>query len=277
MVPPLSSGGPAATPPGALVFKLRGCYIILWNDRLVRVTSQGSWQPMSRLSLAILVMILLLGVAAPTAQSFVNTAQRMYTGALLDEADRLDDFSDQPPEKGMGWQIYRQTDNVPLYSAEMIRDEHLWEVEAFGRNTTTVLPLLSAQMYLLYSRVLHRHLQQAEAEPEEQSRIYHQLPGPGIPLMLKLLFPNYVEQESAVGLLQGRGFRAPSGRAAGIMGWLFEDEGVFSGEKWDWDNFLPRILSVTALVVVGLLFIEFLRFLVLLGVRSIGRVDRNRP
>lgn len=230
---------------------------------------------MSRLSLATLVMVLLLGVAAPTAQSFVNTAQRMYTNALQDEANRLDDFSDPPPEKGMGWEIYRQTDNVPLYSAEMIRDEHLWEVEAFGRNTTTVLPLLSAQMYLLYSRVLHRHLQQAESE--EKSRIYRQLPGPGIPLMLKLLFPNYVEQESAVGLLQGQGFRSPSGRGAGIMGWLFEDEGVFSGEKWDWDNFLPRILSVTALVVVGLLFIEFLRFLVLLGIRSISNADRKQP
>lgn len=228
----------------------------------------------SRLGLAILVMVLVLGAAAPPAQSFVDTAQRIYTAHLLGEAIRLDDFSDHPPERGMGWRIYRQTDMVPLLTDEMIRDEHLVEVEAFGRTTTTVLPLLSAQMFLLYSRALHRHLQAAEAE--QKSRIYRNLPGPGIPLMLKLLFPGYVEQESAVGLLQGQGFRTPSGRATGVLGWLFEDEGVFSGNEWNWDNFLPRILSVTALIVVGLLFIEFLRFLVLLGIRSISEADRKQ-
>gem|GEM_PF-1714889 len=228
----------------------------------------------SRLGLAILSMVLVLGATASPAQAFVDTAQRLYTAHLRSEATRLDDFSDHPPERGMGWRIYRQTDMVPLLTDEMIRDEHLVEVEAFGHTTTTVLPLLSAQMYLLYSRALHRHLQAAEAE--QKSRVYHQLPGPGIPLMLKLLFPGYVEQEGAVGLLQGQGFRTPSGRAAGILGWLFEDEGVFSGNEWNWENFLPRILSVTALIVVGLLFIEFLRFLVLLGIRSIGNADRKQ-
>ena len=184
-------------------------------------------------------------------------------------------FSDPPPEKGMGWELYRDLDDLSLFSAEIIRDEHMLEMVAFERNTTTILPLLSAQMYVLYSRVLNRHLQQAEAE--QMSRIYRQLPAPGIPLMLKLLFPGYVDQETSVGLLQGGRQRVPSGRASGILGWLFEDEGVFSGYEWSWDNFLPRILSVTALVVVGLLFIEFLRFLVILGVRSIGNVDRKRP
>ncbi|MCB2190238.1 MAG: hypothetical protein KQI62_01650 [Deltaproteobacteria bacterium] len=228
----------------------------------------------SRLGLAILVVVVVLGAAAPTAHSFVYSAQHLYNDDLKDVATRLNDFSDHPPEKGMGWRIYRQTEIIPYLTDEMIRDEHLVEVEAFGHNTTTVLPLLSAQMYLLYSRALHRHLQVAEAE--EKSRIYRQLPGPGIPLMLKLLFPGYVREQSAVGLLKGPGARSPSGGASGILGWLFEDEGVFSGHEWSWDNFLPRILSVTALIVVGLLFIEFLRFLVLMGIRSIGNVDRRR-
>ena len=229
----------------------------------------------SRLSLAIAVMVLVLGVAAPPVQSFVHTAQRLHIEVLQGESTRLDDFSDSPPERGMGWRIYRQTDIFPLLTDEIIRDEHLVEVEAFGRTTTTVLPLLSAQMFLLYSRAMHRHLQSSEAE--QKSRIYRNLPGPGIPLMLKLLFPGYVEQKGAVGLLQSEGIRAPKGHAAGILGWLFEDEGVFSGNEWDWENFLPRILSVTALIVVGLLFIEFLRFMVLLGIRSIGNVDRKHP
>lgn len=229
---------------------------------------------MSRLSSAVLAVALLLAVAAPPAPAFVHTAQRLYADNIQEEAVRLDDFSDPPPEKGMGWELYRQTDDIPLFSDEMIRDEHLMELVAFERDTTTILPILSAQMYLLYSRVLHRHLQEAEAA--RKTRIYKRLPDPGIPLMLKLLFPDRVEQDTSVGLLKGRGQRTPSGRAVGILGWLFEEEGVFSGNEWNWENFLPRILSVTALVVVGLLFIEFLRFLVLLGIRSLSQAERKR-
>lgn len=228
-----------------------------------------------RLGLAVLVVFAVLGATVQPAQPFFHTAQRLYSEDLYSEAIRVDDFSDHPPQRGMGWLIYRQTAILPVLTDEMIRDEHLVVVEAFGHNTTTVLPFLSAQMYLLYSRTLHSQLQMAE--PEQKTRIYRKIPEPGIPVMLKLLFPGYVNQTQSVGLLQGQGARQPSGSASGILGWLFEDEGVFSGRDWSWDNFLPRILSVTALVVVGLLFIEFLRFLVLLAVRSIGNADRKQP
>lgn len=228
---------------------------------------------MYRLSSAVLVVIFLLAVAALPAHSFVYTAQELYAQDLNEEMARLDDFSDPPVEKGMGWELYRRTAYLPMFTAELIRDEHWLKVVAFERDTSTILPILSAQMYMLYSSAMHRYLQQPEAS--EMSRIYQQLPGPGIPLMLKLLFPGYIEQDSIPGLLPGKTFGPPPGRAIGILGWLFEEEGVFSGNEWDWNNFLPRILSVTALVVVGLLFIEFLRFLVLLGIRSISQADRR--
>ncbi|MBU1274673.1 MAG: hypothetical protein KJ720_04795 [Proteobacteria bacterium] len=229
---------------------------------------------MSRLSSAVLAVALLLAVAAPPAPAFVHTAQRLYTENIHEEAVRLDDFSDPPPEKGIGWELYRQTDDIPLFTDEMIRDEHLMVLVAFERDTSTILPILSARMYLLYNRVLHRHMREAEAS--QKTRVYGKFPDPGIPLMLKLLFPSHVEQESAVGLLRRGDQRNPSGRSVGLLGWLFEEEGVFSGNEWNWENFLPRILSVTALVVVGLLFIEFLRFLVLLGIRSLSQADRKR-
>lgn len=257
----------------SLVFNFGKCYIKFWNNRVVRVVSQGSRQSMSRMSLALLVMVFLLGAAAPPAHSYVLSAQRLFMDNLRETATRLDDFSDSPPEAGMGWQIYRQTDRVPFLTAEMIRDEHLVKVAAFERSTTTVLPLLSAQMYLTYSRAMLRYM--AKSEGEELTRVYRQLPEPGIPLMLKLLFPGYVSKETSLGILRTSGPRTSPGGSSGILGWLFEDQGVFSGQKWSLENFLPRVLSVTALVVVGLLFIEFLRFLVLLGLRSLGQMDRK--
>jgi hypothetical protein len=149
------------------------------------------------------------------------------------------------------------------------------EVIKFERDTSTILPLLSAQLYIQYRNVAHRRVQRIVGV-EERGRITTsgKLPDPGIPVLLRLLFPTSVRGET-IGLLERDVRKRVPRRSYGLLSWLFEERGVFSGEAWDWENFLPRLLSVVALVVVGLLLIEFLRFLVTLGVRAIGSADRR--
>ncbi len=48
---------------------------------------------------------------------------------------------------------------------------------------------------------------------------------------------------------------------------LFEEEGIFSGRPWDWENFLPRLLTIGGIVVGALLFTEFMRLIFGLGRR----------
>jgi hypothetical protein len=50
-----------------------------------------------------------------------------------------------------------------------------------------------------------------------------------------------------------------------------EEDGLFSGRPWNWDNFLPRILTVAGLLVLGLLLTEAMRYITGLGRRMLGR------
>lgn len=52
------------------------------------------------------------------------------------------------------------------------------------------------------------------------------------------------------------------------FGWLLEDEGIFSGEEWSWDNFLPRVAQIAGLLIVGLLITEILRYFMVLGLKG---------
>ncbi len=53
-----------------------------------------------------------------------------------------------------------------------------------------------------------------------------------------------------------------------LSSFLFEEEGIFSGRPWDWDNFLPRLLTIGGIVVGALLFTEFMRLVFGLGRRK---------
>ncbi|MCF8032802.1 MAG: hypothetical protein K9K66_18915 [Desulfarculaceae bacterium] len=190
---------------------------------------------------------------------------------------RIDDFSDPPPQRGMGWDVYLDVDELPLLSAELIRDEHWLELVNFERDPLTVLPVLSAQLYMVYGDLSHSRVRRTRT-PTERSRISQatRLPEPGIPVLMRLLFPGQVKGE-AVGLLERENRRPRTRGGYSLLNWLFEEEGVFSGTQWDWENFLPRLLSVVALVVAGLFVIEFLRLLVMLGVKAVGSVDKRQP
>ena len=57
--------------------------------------------------------------------------------------------------------------------------------------------------------------------------------------------------------------------------WLIQEEGLFSGRPWDWENFLPRLLTIGGLVVLGLLVTEGLHALFGLGAKVMGLRNRQ--
>ncbi len=63
----------------------------------------------------------------------------------------------------------------------------------------------------------------------------------------------------------------PADQTFAVLEMLFEGDGPLSGRPWTWENFLPRLLTITVYVVGGLLLIEFAHLVVLLGLRGLGR------
>ena len=50
-----------------------------------------------------------------------------------------------------------------------------------------------------------------------------------------------------------------------FMEWLTEDEGLFSGSEWTWNNAMQRLLTVAGFILVALLGTEAVRYLLGLG------------
>lgn len=61
-----------------------------------------------------------------------------------------------------------------------------------------------------------------------------------------------------------------------VLDFLFTEDGVFSGRAWDWNNFLPRILTLAGLVISLLLLVEFLRIVVQVGMRTLSLRSKGR-
>jgi hypothetical protein len=69
----------------------------------------------------------------------------------------------------------------------------------------------------------------------------------------------------------GGGYYEPKNPWYDPATWFMEEDGLFSGRPWNWDNFLPRILTVAGLLVLGLLLTEAMRYITGLGRRMLGR------
>lgn len=225
---------------------------------------------MTRHIALVLLMGLSVALSPLPASGFVLTADNLISESTKGNAWQTRNFTDPAPELGMGWVIYKYVDLLPLLEAEMIRDEAWLDLIAYERDPQAVLPLLSAAMFM---SSLARSTRIDRASQDTRTRVYAGGGGPGIPVVLRLLYPGLTGQKP-IGFLSEEE-RVRKSPYMGILGFLFEQEGIFSGEEWNWENFLPRVLSVTVLVVVGLLFIEFLRFIVVAGMRAIGRQDRR--
>ncbi|RJX34581.1 MAG: hypothetical protein C4525_06845 [Desulfarculus sp.] len=210
-------------------------------------------------------MLLLLCLGASPASASVYSAQYLLEPLFTFQVEQATDHLRMPPDPGMGWLVYKYQDIVPIITDELITEESLFDINEFERGPTTIIPVVPVALYLRHATtdLLERHA--------EGSRIFRG--PPPVPIFLRLLFPKVVAPHK-LGLLQEQGRRVPPA-GWGVLEFLFLEEGLFSGEEWSWENFMPRLLSVAALVVTGLLFIEFLRVVVMLGLRVFRGSDRR--
>ena len=147
---------------------------------------------------------------------------------------------------------------------ELIADEN-WEAwQTFQSTTATVIPVASAQLYIIYSAELSR-----TKRPKVQVSS-HMAKEPKVVRTFRL-----AEIQTMLGQLQKE-----YGKRGNVtwkpLSWLFDEEGVFSGREWTLDNFMPRLLTIAGVVVGLLVFVEFLHLLAALGMRTLrGRGNRQ--
>jgi len=141
--------------------------------------------------------------------------------------------------------------------------EESWEDWlAFQRTPYRVIPLEALKRILLVDYV-HTKLGQISASE----------PGEVLEAARNLLLPGEAAWiPSKEGLVSHRG---DGTKRFSPFEWLTQEEGLFSGRPWDWENFLPRLFTVGGLVVLGLLVTEGLHYLFGLGARVMGLRQRH--
>lgn len=158
-----------------------------------------------------------------------------------------------------------------VLSMEMIRDENRTTLEFYTASRETIIPLASVQLYIVHavrvSQIKRGKVEQAQIDetPAQPTWFVKYLPSelPSIADMDK--FAKLLERHP---LPELKGFRP--------VDWLFEQEGLFSGRPWSWENFLPRLATVAAFVLGGLFAVEVLHALLALGRRAMGGGGREK-
>lgn len=222
-------------------------------------------------------LALLFCLSPLPADSYFFSSHQLINQEIIAKPDARDTFEQIPPSPGMGWQIYKYQENLQPLSAALIRDENLLDLVAFERSSSTIIPVVPAQLYIHYAAIeMERFQAIAEKYSQQYRRHARTLPPPSIPVFLKMLYPKF-GQAKMMGLLEEAGRRGVPVGGWGVLDFLLLDAGIFSAVAWSWENFLPRLLSIIALVVAALLFIEFLRIVVMVGLRMISGQERRRP
>jgi hypothetical protein len=158
-----------------------------------------------------------------------------------------------------------------VLAMEMIRDENRSTLELYTASRETIIPLASAQLYIVHavrvSQIKRGKVEEMAPEetPPQPTWFVKHIPSelPSIPDMNK--FAKLLERHP---LPELKGFRP--------VDWLFEQEGLFSGRPWSWENFLPRLATVAGLVLGGLFAVEALRALFSLGRRTMGNGGQGK-
>lgn len=168
----------------------------------------------------------------------------------------------------MSYRAWGDPETLEVLRDRMIRDEN-WEVWLRYEVSTEVrIPLASTQQFLESASRLSR------LDKRLQVRLTRERPPFPEDEVLEKAFRLFNPQEQISKVIA-----APEARpftTFKLFSFLLEDEGVFSGRAWSWDNFLPRIATISAMVLGGLLLVEFLRLVANLGIRRLVRRDRGQ-
>lgn len=233
---------------------------------------------------AVAIICLCLGLCVPPAWAAgvhfpgreIEAQTTLHRGGSLSDGFEPSDRS--------SLEYLRQIHEDPLLLVdEMIAAEN-WEAwQIFQASPGLGIPLIAAQFYIVYSAEADRMSKRPKVQERrylpKESRISDQQWFEEQQLMRQQPQQRaYIVQERSVqqGLLKVD-TRSPRTASAGFrpVNWLFEEEGVFSGRPWNWENFIPRVLTVAGLVLGVLMVIEFLHLVVAAGMRTLGRRDQR--
>jgi len=166
------------------------------------------------------------------------------------------------------WTRHTGLDPMDYFYYSLLRDESWSDWQRFILFEKTVIPLGSALriLYLVNVGYIEKQpMSQSSAPPPEETKGYAQA----------LRYLAYNPRPKKFGFLR---IDAPDPAYSrwNLFSVLTEDEGLFSGRPWSWENFLPRLFTVGSMLLGGLLGIEALRFILRAGMRTGRRGGRDR-
>jgi hypothetical protein len=187
------------------------------------------------------------------------------------EADFLSWADFEAAESVFHWIPSEDFGMAEEYLYELLRGQSVQEWLLFQRSGQTVFPLMALK------RILRTDL------GSQMGKISFALSSPelrssGLSFSIRALFyprPTQVKENIKLDIAEFNpttgGYYKPKNPWYDPATWFTEEDGLFSGRPWSWDNFLPRILTVAGLLVLGLLLTEAMRYITGLGRRMLGR------
>jgi hypothetical protein len=180
---------------------------------------------------------------------------------------RQDNFQPAPPISEMGWPIYKQQPYPILLSTELILAENRHIISKFESSSDNHIPVMAVVLYMgLASQKTHIDARMG-AGPHDRGK-------PSLlPTFCLALY------RTGIGARQDGLLPKAPGRAKqddwGMLSFLFKGDGLFSDSAWTEQNFLPRVLSLAVLVVVGLMLVEIMRSMFVMVLRVFHGPDRS--
>jgi hypothetical protein len=235
---------------------------------------------MDRRGLTVLIFVLFLIsdlAAGPVVPAFASSMgqEQKYAAkhppnsageGMAFTSEELDAVLNELPLDMSNWTMHIGYEPMDYLYFSLMGDGDWSDWREFIKSDSKVIPLASARRVLymvstgfMDKRPLSMPLSQGWEEPEKAKayidvlrRMYYR-PDPRQMGYLRLDAPK------------------PQRSRWTLVGFLTQKEGLFSGRPWSWENFLPRIFTVSGMLIGGLLGVEFLRFIVRTGLRLGGR------
>jgi len=219
-------------------------------------------------------LVLALGgqsMASPVLQEqkyAVESPQTNNEGARLFRDQELATVLKEMPTGDLRWTMRAGIEPMDYYIITMMHDEDWSNWQDFVRFESKVIPLGSAWrvLYLVSAGFMEKRPLSIRSEEPQLAKAYVQV--------LRRMY--YKPDPREVGFLRIEN-PAPLTSRWSLYGFLMEDKGLFSGRPWSWENFLPRFFAMGGMLVGGLLAIEFLRFIVSMGLRLGSRRKSGLP
>jgi len=236
---------------------------------------------MKRSWLTLLIFVLFLGASPawrPPASGWAATIaqerkfaveqpeEEIESGLSFTEGELEGALSELP--RGMPhWTMHAGFEPVDYFLYSLLGDEDWSDWQDFIRTDSRAIHLGSARrvLFLVSSGFMSkRPLSEGWRDPQK-SKAY-------IDILRRMYYKPAPQQYGYLRLEAPE----PSRSRWSLKGFLVQKEGLFSGRPWSWENFLPRLFTVAGMLLAGLLGVEFLRFIIRVGLR-LGYRRRGGP